>query len=95
MSLGRLHQYKVMHMDITPENIMFSRRLNKPVFIDFGFSNIIPQMCGFKTYTEFKGTPQYSSKEMLKLFSVESKWDYVDLYYNDLHCLQKSFQKIE
>jgi serine/threonine protein kinase len=82
-------------MDITPENIMFSRRLNKPVFIDYGFSAVIAEERGFKTYTEFKGTPQYSSKEMLKLFSVESKWDYVDLYYNDLHCLQKALQHIE
>ena len=58
------------------------------VFIDFGFSDIITEDLGLKTYTFFHGTPSFVSKEMMKLLFSEPKYGYVDLYYNDLVCFQ-------
>ena len=77
-------------MDINPNNLMFSPKSNKIVFIDFGLSKIIREDCSFKTFTNFNGTPQYVSKEMLKLLSVDSTGDFIDLYYNDLVCLKNT-----
>lgn len=65
------------------------------VFIDFGLSKIIGEDCGFKTYTAFNGTPRYVSKEMLNLFSVDVTYGFVDLYYNDVHCLKKTITKMK
>ena len=65
-----LHKQKIVHMDINPGNIMYSPTFKKLVFIDYGFSKIIEEEQGYKTYTEFTGTLQYISKEMMALFSV-------------------------
>jgi serine/threonine protein kinase len=83
-SLASLHRYRIVHRDINPSNIMVSPTKGKPVFIDFGFADIIREDCGFKTFTNFHGTPTFVSKDMLKLFSVEVVMGYVDLYHNDL-----------
>ena len=87
-NLGNMHRFGVVHLDINPENIMWSPSKNKPVFIDFGFSDVVREECGFKTLTSFHGTPTYASREMLKLFSLEYKEGYVDLFYNDLICFK-------
>lgn len=89
-NLALLHRHKVMHMDINPNNLMFSPRNNKIVFIDFGLSKVIREDCSYKTLTNFSGTPQYVSKEMLKLLSFDSVGDFIDLYYNDLVCLKNT-----
>ena len=83
-----MHRFGVVHLDINPENIMWSPSKKKPVFIDFGFSDVVREECGFKTLTSFHGTPTYASREMLKLFSLEYKEGYVDLFYNDLVCYE-------
>ena len=41
-----MHKLHFTHCDIKPENIMFSPSLNKPVFIDFGLSQINTQNIG-------------------------------------------------
>ena len=33
-----LHKLKIIHNDIKPENIMFSKKYNKWIFVDFGMS---------------------------------------------------------
>jgi len=66
---------------------MYSPTYQKAVFIDYGFSQILEEDIGKKTYTAFQGTAGYVSSEMLKLFSVDEKKDYIDLYYNDLVAL--------
>lgn len=81
-------------MDLNPKNIMFSPTRNKIVFIDFGLSEIIEENCGFKTFTNFIGTPKYTSKEMRQLLAVDSLGDYVDLYYNDLVGLQTTIKEL-
>lgn len=47
--LATLHSNKIVHLDINPDNVMFSPRLGRPVFIDFGLSELIGEECGFKT----------------------------------------------
>jgi serine/threonine protein kinase len=54
-----MHSYHIIHYDIKPENICFSKEYNKAVFIDFGFSEIIKELCGLKTYTNFRGSPNF------------------------------------
>lgn len=86
-NLWVLHQFKIIHYDITSDNFMFSRTHQKIVFIDFGLSKIISEDCGFKTYTSFRGTPTFVSEPMLDLLGPSNKSNFVDLYYNDLVCL--------
>lgn len=68
---------------------MLSYFHKKIVFIDFGLSKVVNEDLGFKTLTSYHGTPKYVSAEMLKLFSIDAKEDYVDLYYNDLVGLKR------
>ncbi len=86
-NLGMMHRYKLMHMDIKMENIMFSWVHQKVVFIDFGLSKVIAEDCGFKSLTKFRGTMQFVCKEMLDLFTANDSMGRVDLYFNDLTCL--------
>jgi len=39
--LKKLHLLNIVHLDIKPSNIMFSKQFNKFVFIDFGLSDLI------------------------------------------------------
>ena len=57
-----LHSFKIMHLDIKPQNIMFIPSLKKIVFVDFGFSEIIKEEQGLKTDIDFRGTPEYVSR---------------------------------
>lgn len=86
-ALGIMHRFKVVHIDINSNNIMFSPGHGKNVFIDFGYSRILREECGLKSLTSYRGTFQFVSEEMARLFSLESSVDFVDLYYNDLVCL--------
>lgn len=52
-NLGVMHQYHIIHRDITPNNIMFSPSQGKSIFIDFNVSTIIGENTGEKTYTSF------------------------------------------
>lgn len=55
-SLNYLHQNKICHLDIKPENIMINTRTRQFKIIDFGFCDVEP----FDIYTEnFNGTPGY------------------------------------
>lgn len=63
-----MHATQFIHIDIKPENICFSRLLNKHVFIDFGLSKIIKENIGKKSKTKFAGTLSYCSDEMKKCY---------------------------
>jgi serine/threonine protein kinase len=45
-NLALMHQLRIVHLDIKPENIMLSPSFRKPVFIDFGFSSLIEEQIG-------------------------------------------------
>ena len=86
-----MHRFGMIHMDINTSNLMWSRRKQKPVFIDFGFSRVVREECGFKTLTSFKGTPTFVDREMLKLFTAKGRKEgLVDLFYNDLFCFKNA-----
>lgn len=89
-----LHTLNICHNDIKLENIGWSRRLKKFVFLDFGFTKYISENLGFKTYTKFEGTYKYSSDELRKMYLLRN-CSYVDLYYNDLHALQETWIELK
>ena len=63
---------------------MYSKIFKKLVFIDYGFSMVIEQNVGFKTKTSFKGTVNYVSEEMLKIFLEVSfkSFNIISYYFN-------------
>lgn len=51
-----LHYLHIIHGDIKPDNMMWSRTYKKPVLIDFGLSKVLNEKVGFLTFTSFFGT---------------------------------------
>ena len=92
-SLFLMHHFKIIHLDIKPENTIYSSTYMKAVFIDFGFSEIVKEECGYKTLSIFKGTPNFCCPEMLAMMNLERS--YVDLYYNDAFGLNLVIQYIK
>lgn len=88
-----MHLLGIVHRDIKPRNIMFSPSLKDLVFCDFGISHPIAEEVGFKTKTTKSGTQSFMSHEMSS--ASTSAPSYVDLYYNDMYCLQVSLKMIE
>lgn len=87
-----MHSFKIIHHDIKPQNIVMSKHFKKPIFIDFGFSDIIKEDVGYKTLTVFRGTPDFCTAEMLA--TMMKREGYVDLYYNDAYGLDLVFKKL-
>ena len=86
-NLAVLHHLGITHLDIKSSNIMLSPSFRKPVFIDFGLSTIVKEQIGFKTLSSFRGSMNFCSDEMAECYIKKTKKK-VDLYYNDLHCLE-------
>lgn len=89
--LYMLHQLQIVHLDIKPANICWSPSLNEPVFIDFGCSEILSEEIGENTSTMYVGSFRYCSPELLKCYNNPKIMFMVDLYYNDVHSLSKTF----
>ena len=51
-----MHSLNIFHLDIKPQNIMYSYRYKKPVFIDFNLSDILEVKPGEKIIMNFRGT---------------------------------------
>jgi serine/threonine protein kinase len=64
-----LHSLRIVHMDIKPLNVMYSKSSLEWVFIDFGFSKTIKEEKGLKSLALFAGTLNYCSEEMQSRFS--------------------------
>lgn len=92
--LKTMHTLGFYHGDIKYDNIGWSPRFKKFIFLDFGFSKFLSEPVGHKTVSRFQGTYNYCSEEMKKLFLLKQSAP-VDLYYNDLHCLQKTSVMVE
>ena len=58
-ALAILHSFKVVHMDIKPENLAYSPHNKKYVLLDFGFAEMIKEDIGEKTWINPKGTFNY------------------------------------
>lgn len=64
MGLKYLHEKKICHLDIKPENIMINTLNQKFTIIDFGFASMEP----FEDYiNNIKGTPGYFPKRFENL----------------------------
>ena len=92
-NLKTMHSLKMVHRDIKEPNIGWSEEFGRWVFLDFGFSTMLRQSIGQKTYTKFIGTFKYTYDELQKLYYFE-RGDEVDFYYNDIYGLERSIKKI-
>ena len=72
---------------------MWSSQFKKNVFVDFGLSLFLNETIDQNTYTTFFGTYFYVCSEMKELYGKKKK-GWVNLYYNDSICLQKTFQLV-
>ena len=68
---------------------MYSPSNNRLVFIDFGLSRFIKEEIGNRTSTLFVGSVNFCCSDMKKAYTSK-KPKKVDLYYNDLFCLEGS-----
>ncbi len=91
-ALIRIHALKLIHFDIKPQNICYSPYLRKYVFIDFGLHRVIKEQVGEKTYTKFRGSLLFCSKQLTDCYT--NGGGLVDLYYNDSHCLKKTIAEV-
>lgn len=62
-----MHTLQLIHGDIKPDNIMWSTKYNKNVFVDFGLAKLLKEKVGMKTLTYFFGTYEWCSDEMKKI----------------------------
>lgn len=86
-----MHSLGICHLDIKKENIGWSETYKKLVFLDFSFTFNTKSEIGEKTNTGFAGTYSYCSPEMKKLYWLGTTSE-IDLYYNDLFCLQRAWK---
>ena len=64
-----MHSLQIIHYDIKPDNLMWSKEFSAPVFIDFGGTTFINEKLGHKTLTKFIGTMGFVTTEMSKIFT--------------------------
>lgn len=83
-----MHLLQLVHNDIKPANILFSKAYGDFVLADFGLTAAINEQQGLKTKTYRQGTLRYMSPEMVSL--KKGCLDFVDLYYNDMWGLSES-----
>jgi serine/threonine protein kinase len=92
--LKLLHYFQIIHLDVKPDNIMFSPAKEGMVFIDYGFSRLTSALPGYKSFTNFTGSLNYCSEPMKRLFSDKGSMAEVDLYYNDANALNISIAEM-
>jgi serine/threonine protein kinase len=85
-----MHSLGIVHYDIKPDNIMFSRTLSKLLMIDFNLSDITNFELGGKYIIPFRGTINFCCPDMVNNFVLGDNPNYVDPYYNDVYCLKES-----
>ncbi len=79
--LDYLHGQKIVHRDISPDNIMLSRRRNLPVLIDFGVvkqttqADLIPQSSGLIQASVAVGKVGYAPYEQIRMGQCSPRSD--------------------
>ena len=66
--LSMMRKLHLVHGDIKPANVLYSRGLKKLVLIDFGLARFVREKPDQKTETYFRGTPNYVGEEMKELY---------------------------
>ena len=90
-----MHFFHIIHFDIKPGNIMFSKHFNRYVLIDFNLSDVSNHQLGKKVQISFRGTVNFCCPEMVQNFlASKNQVKKVDPYYNDVYCLQESIKSI-
>lgn len=54
-----MHLLKMVHSDIKPHNLGYSRIFKKNVFLDFGTADLLKEEIWQSTNTKFKGTYEF------------------------------------
>ncbi len=85
-----MHILQVIHCDLKPSNIMYSRRLKKNIILDYGVTKITEEKWGQKSLSYFQGTYEYCSEEMKGLF-FQNEIDKIDLFKNDVIMAERTF----
>ena len=88
-AISILHSFQIAHKDIKPDNIGWSRKKKKFVFLDYGFAGFVKESIGQLSRTKFIGTFSYVCEEMKKLYFLKEE-GFVDFYYNDAFGVLKS-----
>lgn len=65
------------------------------MFIDFGMSRMVKEQIGFKSATKYRGTLHYCGDEMVSLLDKSPNGsNHIDLYFNDMFGLIKTFENL-
>ena len=83
----------MVHVDIKPDNILYSPGWRKIVLIDFGLATFIEQRVDESTETHFMGTPRFAGEEMKYLHDYKRS-GLVNLYKNDYEMLIKTAEEL-
>jgi serine/threonine protein kinase len=89
-----MHILQVVHCDLKPENIMYSRRLKKNIILDYGMTKLTEEKWGQKSLSYFQGTYEYCSDEMKGLF-FQNEIDMIDLFKNDVIMADKTLTPLK
>lgn len=82
--LKTMRKINLIHGDIKPENILWSKNYAQMVLVDFGLAKFVRQNLNEKTETYFRGTKTHVGEQMLELYHYsKDKHGYVNLFKND------------
>ena len=59
LKLRRLHELRIIHPDIKPDNVAVSTKSGEPVFLDLGLSELLSEPLGLTSLTLCAGTLNY------------------------------------
>ena len=89
--VAKMHNNKLVHGDITLENVLFDEKNNKPIFIDFGLSSVSAKI-------ENYATDVFVFKETLLADFDESYWNlFIAEYFKNIDNkdVEKRLEKVE
>jgi eukaryotic-like serine/threonine-protein kinase len=75
MALAYVHEHRILHRDVSPANILVSRR-GEVKLADFGLARVLAAP---RTTPSFKGTPAYASPEAIRGEDLEPSADLYSL----------------
>jgi serine/threonine protein kinase len=83
--LIELHKKDILHLDIKPINLMYSKQQNRVEFIDYGLSTQGP-----RAHSRGQGTPAYASAAQMGHFECTKRDDLVSLGVTFIELMTKN-----